>query len=88
MIQEFTTEYVEILPNKEHMEQGVLYVSLGTWQSSHLCACGCSDEIITPLIRGGWSFYADDQKRPTMSPAITNNSCDSYYEINKGYAII
>lgn len=87
MIKEFKTAYVDTLPHKKDMEDGIVYVSEKTWQASHLRPFGEEDEIITPLIRGGWSFYVDDNDAITLSPAITSEVNGITYTINKGYAI-
>ncbi len=88
MIKQFKTLYVDTLPLKKDMEEGIVYVSERTWQSSHLCACGCGDEILTPLVRGGWKHVVNEKDEITLFPSVTSESCDSTYSINQGYAIL
>lgn len=88
MIVQYKLKHVDSLPTRETMEEGVLYLSEKTWMSSHLCACGCQEEIITPHVRGGWRYQVSDKEEITLSPAITNDICDSTYQIQKGYAIL
>lgn len=87
MIKEFKHEYVNTLPHRDDMIDGILYISERTWQASHLCPFGEQEEIITPLIRGGWSFYLDENGAVTLSPAVTSERNDITYTIHKGYAI-
>lgn len=87
MIQEFKTVYVDTLPYKEDMEKGVIYISEKAWRASHLCPFGEDEEIITPLIRGGWTYYVDENDAITMFPSITSEANNITYTIHKGYAI-
>lgn len=88
MIKEFKTNYVDTLPYKEDMEEGIIYISEKTWQASHLCPFGETEEILTPLIRGGWSFFVSDDDAVTLSPAITSELNNITYSIKSGYAIV
>jgi len=88
MIKEYKTHYVDSLPKRENMKVNTIYVSEKTWMSSHLCACGCGEEVITPFIRGGWNYYIDDNDSITISPSIVCESCSTSYKIHKGYAIV
>lgn len=88
MIKKFETVHVNSLPIRSEMEENQIYISEKTWQSSHLCACGCGEEVLTPLLRGGWHYYTNEENDVTLSPSITNQVCDSTYSINQGYAIL
>lgn len=87
MIKKFKTKFVDTLPYKEDMQEGVLYISEKAWRASHLCPFGEQEEIITPLMRGGWSYFLDDNNAVTLSPEVTSETNNVTYSIHKGYAI-
>lgn len=77
------TEFVEHIPEK--MEYGVLYISMTHTVAIHLCACGCGEEVITPLHpRTGWILTYDGFDL-TLRPSIGNwnFACQSHYFITK-----
>ncbi len=88
MIKKFEIEYVETLPLRDNMKENIIYLSEKTWNSSHLCACGCGEEVITPFVRGGWRYQVNSSDEITLSPAITNDICNSTYKIQQNYAIL
>lgn len=88
MIKKFETVFVDVLPFKDEMKENEIYVSEKSWQSTHLCACGCGEEIVTPHVRGGWKYHTNEDNDITLMPAVMNESCNSYYKIEKGYAIL
>ena len=88
MVTTFNTEYVDTLPLRKQMVENTIYLSEKSWISTHLCANGCGEEIMTPHIRGGYHYYTDEQDRVTYSEEIHCDKCKSRYNINKGYAII
>ena len=47
MLSAFRHEFVEHIP--EHVAEGVLYVSVRFGTVVHRCACGCGEEVVTPL---------------------------------------
>ena len=77
---------VEYIP--EHLSEGVLYVSHRYATASHLCCCGCGEEVITPLGPTEWSIQLD-LSGPTLHPSIGNWSyaCRSHYWIRRGQVI-
>ncbi|WP_394854853.1 DUF6527 family protein [Citrobacter freundii] len=46
--------FTEFIP--EQLEEGILYVSMPYSTIAHLCACGCKNEVITPLSPLDWSM--------------------------------
>lgn len=74
---------VQAIP--ENLEPNVLYVSRKYGTASHLCACGCRIEVVTPLGRGGWNVLLD-RRGVSMFPSIGNWSfdCKSHYFIRNG----
>lgn len=77
--------YVECIPHREEMVQGVIYVSRKYQTAAHLCACGCGNESVTPLgCSHGWDFKVNGTK-VTLSPSILNTNCPNkaHYFIRK-----
>jgi Family of unknown function (DUF6527) len=75
--------FVETIP--EALEPGVLYVSMSLSNAIHLCACGCGQEVITPLSPTDWKLYFDGEN-VSLDPSIGNWSfpCRSHYWIRGG----
>ncbi len=77
----FQTEFVVHIPEK--LENGVLYISMTHTVAMHLCACGCGEEVITPLHpRTGWVLTYDGVG-VSLDPSIGNwnFACRSHYFI-------
>jgi hypothetical protein len=66
----------------EVLDDGVLYVSIPYATALHRCACGCGNEIVTPISRTGWSLTFDGTS-VTLHPSIGNWNypCRSHYFI-------
>lgn len=79
----FAPQFVESIP--EVLEPGVLYVSMSLASVIHLCACGCGQEVITPLSPTDWKLCFDGEN-VTLDPSIGNWSfpCRSHYWIRGG----
>lgn len=79
----FRPQFVESVP--ETLDAGVLYVSMGLASVIHLCACGCGQEVITPLSPTDWKLCFDGEN-VTLHPSIGNWSfrCRSHYWIRGG----
>jgi Family of unknown function (DUF6527) len=75
-------EFVEYLP--EELDEGVLYVSISYATAAHLCACGCGQEIVTPLSPTDWRLIFDGAT-VSLKPSIGNWSyeCQSHYWIER-----
>lgn len=75
-------EFVEFIPAK--LEHGVLYVSIPYATATHLCACGCRTEVITPLAPHGWKLTFDG-RTVSLSPSIGNwsSACEAHYWIHQ-----
>lgn len=73
-------EFVEYIPQR--LEPGVLYVSRRYSTATHLCCCGCSREVVTPLNAAKWRLLERDGV-VSLSPSIGNWSfpCKSHYWI-------
>jgi hypothetical protein len=73
-------EFVEFMPDK--IRKGVLYISMKYSTAIHTCACGCGEEVITPLDPARWQLFYDG-KTVTLKPSIGNWNfqCRSHYFI-------
>lgn len=78
----FELQFVEFLP--EHLDEGVLYVSVPYATTAHLCPCGCRGEVVTPLSPIGWRLTFDGET-VSLEPSIGNWSfaCQSHYWIER-----
>lgn len=74
--------FVENIP--EVLEQGVLYVSLRYRTMVHRCACGCGEEVVTPIGPAAWTMTYDGGG-VSITPSIGNWSlpCRSHYWIER-----
>ena len=73
-------EFVDVVP--ENMEQGVLYISVPYRVAIHKCACGCGEEVVTPIAPDRWALTWDGNSA-TLRPSIGNFAlaCHSHYWI-------
>jgi len=69
-------------------EQGVLYISEEFDTAGHLCCCGCSEKVITPLNPAKWHLLKEENT-VSLWPSIGNwnYACKSHYVINKNKVI-
>jgi hypothetical protein len=72
----------------EELEPGVLYISMEYGMVSHSCACGCGEEVTTPLTPTDWHMVYDGEA-VTLNPSIGNwnLACRSHYVIRRGHVI-
>lgn len=75
-------QFVEIFPRD--LVQATLYISTKHRSTSHLCLCGCGEEVIIPLGPSLWSLTFDGAT-VSLSPSIGNSEirCRSHYWITK-----
>ena len=73
--------FVEFIPDK--IEEGVLYISLEYCTAIHKCACGCGNEVVTPISPTDWKLIFNG-KAISLHPSIGNWNfeCQSHYWIN------
>ena len=50
-------EFVDYVPKQ--LDDGVLYVSIRFGTVVHRCACGCGEEVVTPLGPSEWTLTYD-----------------------------
>lgn len=76
-------KFVEFIPEK--LEGGILYISQRYRTATHLCCCGCGEEVVTPLGQTDWSLKVANGN-VTLYPSIGNWSfaCKSHYWIRDG----
>jgi hypothetical protein len=81
----FTHRFVDVMPDK--LEPNVIYVSLRFSLVSHLCACGCGEEIVTPLSPKDWQLIFNGETI-SLYPSIGNwrLACRSHYWIEQNRA--
>lgn len=73
-------KFLEIIP--DYLEDDVLYISIQYKTVVHKCACGCGNEVVTPLTPNDWKLTFDG-KTISLHPSIGNWSfaCQSHYWI-------
>jgi hypothetical protein len=74
--------FVEFIP--DHLEEGILYISQRYRTCSHLCCCGCGEEVVTPLSSAEWSVKREGDA-VSLWPSIGNweYACRSHYVIRQ-----
>lgn len=75
-------EFVAYIPDE--LQEGTLYVSIPYTTAAHKCACGCGEEVVTPLSPTGWKLIFDGET-VSLDPSIGNWSlpCESHYWIRR-----
>jgi hypothetical protein len=73
-------KFVHSIP--EVIDDNTIYISIKYKTAIHKCACGCGEEVVTPLSPSGWSLNYNG-KSISLSPSIGNWSfdCRSHYWI-------
>ncbi len=73
-------KFVEQIPDV--ISPGILYVSMDYATAIHSCACGCGNEVVTPLSPSDWKLLYDGET-VTLKPSIGNWNfrCRSHYWI-------
>ncbi len=61
--------FVESLPNL--IDDGILYVSMSFASAVHRCACGCGQEVVTPLSPTDWQLHFDGEN-VSLEPSVGN----------------
>ena len=80
------TVFVAEIP--EVLEDGILYVSRECSVALHNCACGCGEEVSTPLVPTEYRLTMDGEDA-SISPSVGNHdfACASHYVIERGVII-
>ena len=76
-------EFVDYIPRR--LDDSVLYVSIRFGTVVHRCACGCGEQVVTPLGPAEWQLTYDG-RTVSLAPSIGNwsFSCRSHYWIDEG----
>jgi hypothetical protein len=79
-------KFVEFVPDE--LEDGILYVSITYATVLHKCACGCGNEVVTPLSPSDWQLTFNGETI-SLFPSIGNWSfpCQSHYWIRKNEVV-
>lgn len=82
-IDRLKTVFVDEMP--EILEDGILYVSVECCVALHNCACGCGEEVSTPLVRTEYQLTIEGDAA-SIWPSIGNHdfACASHYVIKQG----
>jgi hypothetical protein len=82
-ITELKPEYVDLIPPVADMKEGVLYISRPFMTTSHLCACGCGNEVILPYGCRRFWILTERLSGVTIRPSVGsfNLPCKSHYYI-------
>ncbi|MCE5223134.1 hypothetical protein LLG10_02945 [bacterium] len=85
-VKELSVQFVEYMPDV--ISEGVLYVSMKYSVVIHLCVCGCSEKVVTPLSPDGWQLKYDGEAI-SLYPSIGNWDfpCQSHYWIRRNKII-
>lgn len=77
-------KFVEFIPERNDIENGVIYISLEYDTIVHNCLCGCGQQVVTPLSPTDWKITYDGETI-SLHPSIGNWSfrCGSHYWIKK-----
>lgn len=69
----------------DHLEPGVLYVSMEYGTAAHSCCCGCGEEVVTPFTPTDWRMTYDGETI-SLWPSVGNWNlrCRSHYVIERG----
>jgi hypothetical protein len=72
--------FKSIIPDK--VDDNKIYISLDYNTAIHKCACGCGEEVVTPLSPSDWKLIYNGES-VSLSPSIGNWSyaCRSHYWI-------
>ena len=78
----FEHEFVDYIP--ETLLQNRIYISIRFGTLVHLCACGCGEEVVTPLGPAEWAMEYDGRS-VSLKPSVGNwgFACRSHYWISK-----
>lgn len=85
-INRLTHNFVDTIP--EQLVPGMLYIALRYKTATHLCCCGCGNEVVTPLSPAQWRITFDGET-VSLSPSVGNWNlpCRSHYIIKTGHVL-
>ena len=76
-------QFVRHLPDE--LRPGILYISMEYATASHLCCCGCGEEVVTPFAPAQWKMTFDGDA-VSLHPSVGNwlLACRSHYVVRQG----
>jgi hypothetical protein len=80
MTKKLLHKFVTFIP--DHLEDGIIYISMEYAVAIHKCCCGCGNEVVTPLSPTDWKLTFDGETI-SLYPSIGNWNfkCQSHYWI-------
>ena len=80
-------QFVQHIP--DHLEPGILYISMDYATAAHSCCCGCGEEVVTPFTPTDWKMVFDGES-VSLRPSIGNWNlrCKSHYVIDRGFVMV
>jgi hypothetical protein len=81
-------KHVFVLTIPDRLEDGHLYITFKYNTAVHKCACGCGEEVVTPLAPNDWKLIYDGETI-SLTPSIGNWSfqCRSHYWIRNDQVV-
>lgn len=73
---------MEFIPDE--LEAGVLYASIKYRTTTHLCPCGCDNELPLPISKTQWKLTYNGEVSLDPSVGNWNFPCRSHYFIRNG----
>jgi hypothetical protein len=79
-------QFVRHMPDE--LRPGILYISMEYATASHLCCCGCGEEVVTPFAPAQWKMTFDGDA-VSLHPSVGNwlLQCHSHYVVREGRVI-
>lgn len=80
-------EFVKHIP--ENLAERTVYVSITFATAAHKCACGCGNEVVTPISPTDWELTFDG-RTISLYPSIGNWNlpCQSHYWIERDRVVL
>jgi hypothetical protein len=79
-------QFVRHMPDE--LSPGILYISMEYATASHLCCCGCGEEVVTPFAPAQWKMTFDGNA-VSLHPSVGNwlLKCRSHYVVREGRVV-
>ena len=79
-------QFIRHMPDT--LSPGVLYISMEYATASHLCCCGCGEEVVTPFAPAQWKMTFDGDA-VSLHPSVGNwlLKCRSHYVLREGKVV-
>lgn len=79
-------KFVKLIP--QNLIQGEIYISIEYKTVTHLCICGCGEEVVTPITPTDWKLIFNGSSI-SLYPSIGNwdFKCKSHYWIKENKVV-